>query len=604
MTKIKSTMLKRLLAFLCLQRTFFVKAVQDFETKVALLTSVEQEDPKCFAEGMVDLTCFWEEDGHRAPDQYTFTYKYQNENSSACAVASQPAGGGRTRYFCRLSRVKHFVSLDLQVFRNGTPLHNRSLSIDLVFLLDPPANLTVTRTGKKGQLRVRWLPPSLKHMTDSMMYEVSYALAGSRMGKVQRRCSHMGQVQRRCSHSRYSAGAVTWDRYSAGAVTWDRYSAGAVTAGTAQLQSQVQRRCSHMGQLEVVRGNTEFILHNLQAATRYDVRVRAKPDGLAYNGYWSAWTPSVSMETPPSDLDPLIIGLCLVISLILTLLSLSVFLSHRRFLWKMWPLIPSPEDQFPGLFTVYGGDFLEWLGQSNGWLQLRPGLFYQEAISDPLEVLSEASNGPLTPGRTQPPRASGLLRGVSEEEEEDEEDVKGVVRLGSSSTERWKSSSSHERGPADQLRTLQTQPVPSPWPSLLESKDAYVSLNQTSQPAGRDDVPPMPVMPGDVPEESCALSTTPGTPTSRSDLGSLRQSLGSGRLSSQSSLEYPQNSWLPKGPGYPYLAVADSGVSMDYSPVSSSATGSGGAGILYANEYKNIPQHKQHSNGEPIPSRC
>ncbi|XP_035252782.1 erythropoietin receptor-like isoform X2 [Anguilla anguilla] len=539
MTKIKSTMLKRLLAFLCLQRTFFVKAVQDFETKVALLTSVEQEDPKCFAEGMVDLTCFWEEDGHRAPDQYTFTYKYQNENSSACAVASQPAGGGRTRYFCRLSRVKHFVSLDLQVFRNGTPLHNRSLSIDLVFLLDPPANLTVTRTGKKGQLRVRWLPPSLKHMTDSMMYEVSYALAGSRMGK-----------------------------------------------------------------LEVVRGNTEFILHNLQAATRYDVRVRAKPDGLAYNGYWSAWTPSVSMETPPSDLDPLIIGLCLVISLILTLLSLSVFLSHRRFLWKMWPLIPSPEDQFPGLFTVYGGDFLEWLGQSNGWLQLRPGLFYQEAISDPLEVLSEASNGPLTPGRTQPPRASGLLRGVSEEEEEDEEDVKGVVRLGSSSTERWKSSSSHERGPADQLRTLQTQPVPSPWPSLLESKDAYVSLNQTSQPAGRDDVPPMPVMPGDVPEESCALSTTPGTPTSRSDLGSLRQSLGSGRLSSQSSLEYPQNSWLPKGPGYPYLAVADSGVSMDYSPVSSSATGSGGAGILYANEYKNIPQHKQHSNGEPIPSRC
>ncbi|KAG5832849.1 hypothetical protein ANANG_G00295560 [Anguilla anguilla] len=338
MTKIKSTMLKRLLAFLCLQRTFFVKAVQDFETKVALLTSVEQEDPKCFAEGMVDLTCFWEEDGHRAPDQYTFTYKYQNENSSACAVASQPAGGGRTRYFCRLSRVKHFVSLDLQVFRNGTPLHNRSLSIDLVFLLDPPANLTVTRTGKKGQLRLRWLPPSLKHMTDSMMYEVSYALAGSRMGK-----------------------------------------------------------------LEVVRGNTEFILHNLQAATRYDVRVRAKPDGLAYNGYWSAWTPSVSMETPPSDLDPLIIGLCLVISLILTLLSLSVFLSHRRFLWKMWPLIPSPENQFPGLFTVYGGDFLEWLGQSNGWLQLRPGLFYQEAISDPLEVLSEARNGPLTPGRTQPP---------------------------------------------------------------------------------------------------------------------------------------------------------------------------------------------------------
>ncbi|KAJ8254274.1 hypothetical protein COCON_G00208860 [Conger conger] len=482
MTKIKTTMLKRLLAFLFFQRTFFVKGVRDFETKVALLTAVEQENPKCFAEGMLDLTCFWEEDSRSAPGQYTFIYKYQNENSTVCAVASQSAGGGRTRYFCKLSKVKHFVSLDLQVFQNGAPLHNRSLSIDLVFLLDPPANLTVRRTEQRGQLRLRWLPPSLKYMAESMMYEVRYALAGSPVRK-----------------------------------------------------------------LEVVRGSTEFILRSLNAGTRYEVWVRAKPDGLTYNGYWSAWTPLVSMETLPSDLDPLVIGLCLVISLILTLLSLMAFLSHRRYLWKIWPVhIPSPENQFPGLFTVYGGDFLEWLGQSSGWLQLRPSLFYQEAMSGPLEVLSEARNGPLSPGLTLLPRASGMQHG---------------------------------------------------------SQDAYVTLDQISQPGSRDGVPSPPLILEDVSEELHVLVAAPGNATSRSELGAPCQGFRSGRLSSHSDFEYPQNPWLSKGPGSPYLAVADSGVSMDYSPMSSSTTGSGGAGSLYASEYKNLPQHKQHSNGEPIPTR-
>lgn len=51
-------------------------------------------------------------------------------------------------------------------------------------LLDPPANLTLTSTGMQGQLKASWLPPSLKYMGDSMMYEVSYAMAGSHIGKV------------------------------------------------------------------------------------------------------------------------------------------------------------------------------------------------------------------------------------------------------------------------------------------------------------------------------------------------------------------------------------------------------------------------------------
>lgn len=58
------------------------------------------------------------------------------------------------------------------------------LSVFVAVLLDPPANVTVSSTGQQGQLSVSWVPPSLKYMDDSMMYEVSYAAADSHMGKV------------------------------------------------------------------------------------------------------------------------------------------------------------------------------------------------------------------------------------------------------------------------------------------------------------------------------------------------------------------------------------------------------------------------------------
>lgn len=60
------------------------------------------------------------------------------------------------------------------------------LSVFVPVLLDPPANVTVSSTGKQGQLSVSWLPPSLRYMDDSMMYEVSYAVADSNVWQVWR----------------------------------------------------------------------------------------------------------------------------------------------------------------------------------------------------------------------------------------------------------------------------------------------------------------------------------------------------------------------------------------------------------------------------------
>uniref|UniRef100_A0A4W5PQT7 Erythropoietin receptor n=1 Tax=Hucho hucho TaxID=62062 RepID=A0A4W5PQT7_9TELE len=528
--------LTKLLVFcvlFCAQKTSIVHGSQALETKVALLLHVEPENPKCFAEGMSDLTCFWEEDEERAgsADQYSFIYTYQNENSSECAVTALPAAGGKRLYFCRLSRTQLFVPLDIRVFRDDLLIHNRSLFIEVVFLLDPPSNLTLTSTGTQGQLKASWLPPSLKYMGDSMMYEVSYAMAGSHIGKV-----------------------------------------------------------------EEVQASSELILRGLQSGTKYKVRIRAKLDGISYSGYWSAWTDPVLMETIPGDLDPLIVSLSLIISLVLTLLSLIVLMSHRRFLLKkIWPIIPTPESKFQGLFKVYvfvsleyETRYEEWLGHSTGGLWLRPAYFYSEEFPAPLEVLSEVSLGPALPSSALPPKASEAL---GEEEDED----KKLKRVDSALMEGWRETP-QEHWLMDQLQSIHQHPAPRTQSSLLESHDAYVTLNSQNH-SGEEPL-------DDILEETLPLqvlfASGRTSSESRSDLGSLQQSSGSGRLSSQSSFEYPNHTWPPKGSGYTYMAVADSGVSMDYSPMSSSKIDDIGKGVIYTNEYKNeIPAHRRPI-GTPI----
>lgn len=53
-------------------------------------------------------------------------------------------------------------------------------------------------------------------------------------------------------------------------------------------------------QVEVARASSELILRGLQPGAEYKVRVRVKLDGISYNGYWSAWSEPVFMETLPA----------------------------------------------------------------------------------------------------------------------------------------------------------------------------------------------------------------------------------------------------------------------------------------------------------------
>ncbi|XP_034750238.1 erythropoietin receptor [Etheostoma cragini] len=491
-------------------RASIVQGARDFKKKVSMLLREEPQNPKCFAEGRKDFTCFWEEDEERAGsvDQYSFTYTYQNENSSMCPLTALPAAGGKTLFVCRLNRAQMFVQMDIKVHRLGKLIHNRSLLIELAFLLDPPANVTVSRTGQRDQLNVSWVPPPLKYMDDSMMYEVSYTTDDDSLA----------------------------------------------------------------GQVEVVQASSELILRGLQPDRKYRVRVRVKLDGISYNGYWSAWSDPVTMETPPAELDTLIMFLTLIISFFLILLSLSMLLSHRR---SVNPNLT------PCCVSVQ-----EWLGQANGGAWLTPAFFYSEERPSPLEVLSEISPCPPLPPKT--PRSLTTGRPEDKDTKTASDDRETFESGDSALTEQW-SAAPHDSWLMDRLRALQQNPAPCSQSSLLESQDAYVTLSANNHSGDQhlDDV-----LEETLPLQALFASRKPALCESHSDLGSVQQSSGSGRLSSQSSFEYPGQVWMPKGPGYTYMAVADSGVSMDYSPMS--RAGDFGKLIIYANEYKNeIPDPRR-----------
>lgn len=212
----------------------------------------------------------------------------------------------------------------------------------------------------------------------------------------------------------------------------------------------------------------------------------------------------------------------------------------------------------------------EWLGHTNGGLWLSTNLFYSEECPSLLEVLSEQPMNSSLQCPPLPPKAS-RIQGPGQRLEQDiqtEPDSGQPMERGDSTQcEDW-TPMSHDHWLMERLRALHQPCLQS---SLLESQDTYVTLNSGDE------------HPQDIPEENLPLEvlfTSREKSESHSDLGS-----GSGKLSSQSSFEYPNQGWTPKAPGYNFMAVADSGVSMDYSPMS--RLDEIGRAPVFTHEYKN-----------------
>lgn len=221
----------------------------------------------------------------------------------------------------------------------------------------------------------------------------------------------------------------------------------------------------------------------------------------------------------------------------------------------------------------------EWLEQNNGRLWLTPALFSLQECPSPLEVLSELSLCPSLPSPQLLPKTSSALTACTP--------VVNDVTGGLYEREPLQVSRSTppDQWLMDQLRMLHQNPAPCSQSSLLESQDAYVTLSANNHTEEEIQAEALPL-------EMLFTSRNQASCESHSDMGSVLQSSGSGHLSSQSSFEYPNPVWMPKPPGYTYMAAADSGVSMDYSPMS--RVDNTGKVVIYANEYKNdMPAHEK-----------
>ncbi|NWH69055.1 EPOR protein, partial [Geococcyx californianus] len=54
-------------------------------------------------------------------------------------------------------------------------------------------------------------------------------------------------------------------------------------------------------QVPVPAGRREQRVGSLRGSSRYSVRVRARPDGLSYGGFWSPWSPPATATTEPGE---------------------------------------------------------------------------------------------------------------------------------------------------------------------------------------------------------------------------------------------------------------------------------------------------------------
>lgn len=61
-----------------------------------------------------------------------FSVLRRNENSSKCPLRALPEAGGKLLFACHLNRTQMFVQMDIEIHREGTLIHNRSLLIELV----------------------------------------------------------------------------------------------------------------------------------------------------------------------------------------------------------------------------------------------------------------------------------------------------------------------------------------------------------------------------------------------------------------------------------------------------------------------------------------
>ncbi|XP_044299392.1 erythropoietin receptor [Varanus komodoensis] len=330
-----------------------------FNSKAEHLLSEEPLNPKCFTQQLEDLACFWETpeplmEGNNQ-NTYSFCYKFWEDTSSrSCNLTVELTSRNTTRYTCFFRRqdISAFIPLEINVFDDRSP--NSTLYSRTIYV----------------EKLVFLDPPSnltVQRMESPGKLNVSW---------LQPPVVHL-------DNSLHYELAIFPEGYK-------------------------------IPQVEHVNGRTHLII-SLKAGSRYTLAVRVKPNGVSYDGYWSAWSQAVS-RTIPNDVDPLILTLSVILLLIILLLAFIILMSNRRFLKKkIWPVIPTPEHEFRDLFTIYKGNFQLWMGHQSAYLWWSQSPTYLEEQPFLVELLSECDGYKVDGLPPPPPPLPPKIRTVVEQ---------------------------------------------------------------------------------------------------------------------------------------------------------------------------------------------
>ncbi|XP_038854725.1 thrombopoietin receptor isoform X4 [Salvelinus namaycush] len=174
-------------------------------------------------------------------------------------------------------------------------------------------------------------------------------------------------------------------------------------------QHRYQPREETVWKLVILQGPETSTCLDIQTGVQYYIQVRARPNGSVYSGYWSDWSPRLTVDTP-SDIGALISCIPLMV-LVVSVVFISMF---SRYLSKLkqylWPPVPNLDKVLHGFLTDINGQ--TWDPPFN------IKQCSEETAACVVEIMSERE----APGRGMLPRESPLLlspeQGTSGGEEE------------------------------------------------------------------------------------------------------------------------------------------------------------------------------------------
>ncbi|XP_078078604.1 interleukin-13 receptor subunit alpha-2-like [Mustelus asterias] len=109
-----------------------------------------------------------------------------------------------------------------------------------------------------------------------------------------------------------------------------------------------------------IRGETEYVLVNLNPTKRHSVKVRMKLQYCKETRFWSEWSNEDFIERSNLSREYLVLLILPIVTMMIVLLLLFTF-TRYKVLEIVFKPIPDPQKKFKALFDEYNGNFQNWI---------------------------------------------------------------------------------------------------------------------------------------------------------------------------------------------------------------------------------------------------